>query len=238
MRDIPQTTLNQVGPSRPLNFRTKPSVLSKLQGLCSWWSCPGRTWAAGVLRLHSLNALPYCAAEDLNPRKSLRYSCTVLTQLCTWQRRDRGSCFACMYSRWMRLRSGVRGGALYAPLPWQLDGGPMKSARRNIASLGDACGRPRNAPAAASGLELRGFKLIGGMRGFSAVATQRAHLPSSCGRGSPVRRRRATNGSKRSIIWQCPSCTTGKGTPWRRSRCCEGCRRWRCACSRPSIRTR
>ncbi len=34
-----------------------------LKGLrFSGWSCPGRTWAAEVLRLHSPNAVPYCAA--------------------------------------------------------------------------------------------------------------------------------------------------------------------------------
>ena len=33
----------------------------------SEWSCPGRTWAAEVLRLHSPNALPYCAA-GMDPR--------------------------------------------------------------------------------------------------------------------------------------------------------------------------
>jgi hypothetical protein len=43
------------------------------------------------------------------------------------------------------------------------------------------------------------------------------------GRGSPVRRRRATNGLKRSILWRVPSCS--KGRTWRWSRCCESCMR-------------
>jgi len=43
-----------------------PSTESLLRGpkrsFYSGWSCPGWAWAAEVLRLHSPNALPYCAA--------------------------------------------------------------------------------------------------------------------------------------------------------------------------------